>query len=69
MSKSGRPTTLALGLYAAAFALLLLAAGSLAWAVLDQLRGMGRLWVSSALSVAAGALAVAAVVVPGREEP
>jgi hypothetical protein len=65
----GRPTALALGLYAAAFALLVLSAGFLAWAVLDELRGMGRLWVSSALSVLAGALALAAVLLPGREEP
>jgi len=67
--RSGRPTALALGLYAAAFGLLLLAAGFLAWAVLDQLRGMGRLWVSSTLSVLAGGLALAAVLLPGREEP
>ena len=53
----------------AAFGLLLLAAGFLAWAVLDQLRGMGRLWISSALSVLAGALALAAVLLLGREEP
>ncbi len=69
MRRGGRPTALALGLYGAAFGLLLLAAAFLAWAVLDELRGMGRLWVSAALSVAAAALSVAAVIVPGRGEP
>lgn len=69
MSKGGPPTRLALGLYAAAFALLLLAAGVLASAVLEELRGMGRLWISAALSVGAGVLALVAVLLPGREEP
>lgn len=69
MREGGRPTALALGLYGAAFGLLLASAGLLASAVLEELRSMGRLWVSAALSVAAGTLALAAVLLPGREEP
>lgn len=69
MRKAGRPTALALGLYGAAFGLLLVSAGLLASAVLEELRSMGRLWVSAVLSVAAGALALAAVLLPGRGEP
>lgn len=69
MRKGGRPTALALGLYAAAFGLLVLSTGLLASAVLEELRGMGRLWISAALSVVAGALALTAVLLPGRGEP
>ncbi len=66
MRRGGRPSRLALGLYAGSFGVLLLAAGLLAASVLEQLRGMGLLFASSALSLLAAALAVASLLVPGK---
>ncbi len=53
-------------LYAAAFVLMLVGAVALMVASLGSLRSIGLLWVSSASSLVAVALAVASVVVPRR---
>ncbi len=65
--RGGRPSRLALGLYAGSFGALLVAAGFLAAAVLQELRGMGLVWASSAMSILAAALAVSSLLVPGRD--
>jgi hypothetical protein len=56
----------ALGLYAAAFVLMLTAGVALAIAGLGALSSLGLLWVSAALSAAALVAAVASVVVSRR---
>jgi hypothetical protein len=53
-------------LYAAAFALMLVAAIALMASSLGSLRSIGLLWISSALSLLAAGLAVASVLVPRR---
>jgi hypothetical protein len=53
-------------LYAAAFALMLVAAIALMTSSLGSLRSIGLLWISSALSLLAAGLAVASVLVPRR---
>lgn len=53
-------------LYAAAFVLMLVAAVALMASSLGSLRSIGLLWISSTLSLAAAALAVASVLAPRR---
>ena len=53
-------------LYAAAFALMLVAAIALMASSLGSLRSIGLLWISGALSLLAAGLAVASVLVPRR---
>jgi hypothetical protein len=53
-------------LYTAAFVLMLVAAVALMASSLGSLRSIGLLWVSSAFSVAAIAVAVASTLVPRR---
>ena len=53
-----------MSLYAAAFALMLVAAIALMASSLGSLRSIGLLWISSALSLFSAALAVASVLVP-----
>jgi hypothetical protein len=53
-------------LYAAAFALMLVAAIALMASSLGSLRSIGLLWISSALSLLATGLALASVLVPRR---
>lgn len=53
-------------LYAAAFVLMLVAAFALMASSLGSLRSIGLLWISSTLSLAAAALAVASVLAPRR---
>ena len=53
-------------LYAAAFALMLVAAIALMASSLGSLRSIGLLWISSSLSLLAAGLAVASVLIPRR---
>jgi hypothetical protein len=53
-------------LYAAAFAIMLVAAIALMASSLGSLRSIGLLWISSVLSLLAAGLAVASVLVPRR---
>jgi hypothetical protein len=53
-------------LYAAAFALMLVAAIALMASSLGSLRSIGLLWISGALSLLAAGLAVASVLAPRR---
>jgi hypothetical protein len=53
-------------LYASAFALMLVAAVTLMASSLGSLRSIGLLWISSAFSVAAIAVAVVSTLVPRR---
>jgi hypothetical protein len=55
-----------ISLYAAAFVLMVVAAVALMASSLGSLRSIGLLWVSSAFSLAATALAVASALVPRR---
>src|SRR4029450_6941319 len=63
---SGPPGKGWVSLYAAAFALMLVAAIALMASSLGSLRSIGLLWISSALSLLAAGLAVASVLVPRR---
>lgn len=56
----------ALGLYAVAFVLLLLAGAVLAFAGLGALSSLGSLWLSAVLSVGAVVAAAASIVVSRR---
>ena len=62
----GPPRKGRVSLYAAAFALMLVAAVALMASSLGSLRSIGLLWISSALSLLAAGLAVASVLVPRR---
>lgn len=66
MTETRRPTTAALGLYAGAFLLLLVAAAFLGAAVLDELQQTRLLWVSAGLAYAAVVLALLSVLMPGK---
>ena len=55
-----------ISVYAVAFGLMLAAAIALGASSLGSLRSIGLLWISSALSLAAIAAAIASVLAPGR---
>lgn len=67
MTAARRPSDLALGIYGAAFLLVVGAAATIAAASIGSLRRTGLLWASVALSGVAIALAVVALLVPQRE--
>jgi len=64
VTEGHRPSRLALGLYALAFVLLLVAGGILAAAVLDELQDTQRLWISAGVSGVAAVLALLALFLP-----
>ena len=66
MTDGPRPAGLSLGLYAAAFVVLLAAGGFIGAAVLDELQETRLLWISTALSYGAVLLALLSVLLPWR---
>jgi predicted MFS family arabinose efflux permease len=66
VTERARPDGLSLGLYGAAFVLVLAAGAFLGAAMLDELQETTMLWVSAVLSCGAVLLAVAALLLPRR---
>lgn len=66
MTERSRPGGASLGLYGAAFLLLLVAGAFLGAAMLDELQDTTVLWVSAAFSCGAAILAVAALLMLRR---
>lgn len=66
MTERTRPGRLSLGLYGAAFVLILVAGAFLGAATLNQLQETTMLWISAVLSCGAALLAVAALFLPRR---
>ncbi|HEU4526908.1 MAG TPA: hypothetical protein VFT80_03130 [Actinomycetota bacterium] len=66
MTERARPGHVTLGLYGAAFVLILAAGAFLGAAMLDELQETTMLWISAALSCGAALLAVAALFLPRR---
>jgi predicted MFS family arabinose efflux permease len=66
VTQASRPAGISLGLYAAAFLLLLTAGACIGAAVLDELQETRLLWVSAGLSYAAVVLALLSLLLPSR---